>query len=254
MGEEKKKGSGGAPMLSSYNIHQRIHRIMSALDYIKKDKDIKDKGGRKMYSVTGHDNVTRVIHPLLVKYRVNLIPTGEEMVQEGNRTRICVTFRWVNIDKPEDFIEQKWYGYGIDHSDKGPGKAISYAQRYIVLKTLHLETGDRDLEEDDTDFNPEDEHSQGETTKPSPKQQKPTGNHPDYDKQLGEKITPDLLNEIYEIGYGMKWQAPAIMAFVQKNFGGKNPPTLTCDEGLQCIDTLKEYGKTSANENDIPLG
>ena len=47
------------------NIHQRINRIMKEVDYVKKDKEIQF-GNRAGYSVTGHDAVTKLIHPKLV--------------------------------------------------------------------------------------------------------------------------------------------------------------------------------------------
>ena len=131
---EESKNKGGAPKKSSYNVHQRISRIMSELDYVKKDKAIKDKSGKKMYSVTGHDNVTNMIHPLLVKHGVNIIPDMDDVTQEGNRTRVKIVFSVVNIDSPDDFFTQRWYAYGIDHSDKGIGKACSYAQRMFILR------------------------------------------------------------------------------------------------------------------------
>lgn len=141
------------------NIHQRINAVMAEVDYIKKGKLIKVGGGS--YSVTGHDAVTALVHPLLVKHGINILPTFNKMeaemilvkkydkVNEMHRVRVDASFKWVNIDKPEDFIEQSWSGYGCDSSDKGPGMAISYIQRYVVLKTLHIETGEKDLEENE---------------------------------------------------------------------------------------------------------
>lgn len=145
------------------NIHQRINAVMAEFDYIKKGTKIIDKTGKPLYSVTGHDAVTKMIHPLLVKHGINLIPSGESMTQEGNRTRIEMVFAWVNIDKPDEKIQQKWFSYGIDYSDKGPGSAFSYAQRYIILKTLHIETGEKDIEEHNTEFD-----NSKETTPTSP--------------------------------------------------------------------------------------
>lgn len=149
------------------NIHQRINKVMAEVHYIKKNKKIEI--GKGSYSATGHDSVTALIHPLLVKYGINIVPTFNKMeaemilvnkqvwennkkvekVSEMHRVRVDASFKWVNIDKPDDFIEQSWSGYGCDSSDKGPGMAISYIQRYIVLKTLHIETGEKDLEEND---------------------------------------------------------------------------------------------------------
>ena len=130
------------------NVHQRISRIMSEIDYIKKDKSINfGKGGG--FTVVGHDAVTKLIHPLLVKHGVNIIPTIKQTIQEGNRSRVDLEFRWVNIDNPDDHFITEASGYGIDQQDKGIGKGWSVAQRYTVLKTLHLETGDKDIEDDD---------------------------------------------------------------------------------------------------------
>jgi hypothetical protein len=141
------------------NIHQRINKVMGEIDYIKKNKSISLKGGT--FTVTGHDAVTALVHPLLVKYGINIIPTFEGMYSEmiivkkydkemeQHRVRVDASFRWVNIDDPKDFIRQEWSSYGCDSTDKGPGMAISYIQRYVVLKTLHLETGDKDLEENE---------------------------------------------------------------------------------------------------------
>ena len=154
------------------NIHQRINAVMAELNYIKKGTKIVDKTGKPLYSVTGHDAVTKLIHPLLVKYGINLIPSGESMAQEGNRTRIEMVFIWVNIDKPEDYFKQKWFSYGIDYSDKGPGSAFSYAQRYIILKTLHIETGEKDIEEQDTPFDAPEETT-ASTDNPTQEQETP---------------------------------------------------------------------------------
>ena len=135
------------------NIHQRLNAIMGDVDYIKKNKSIKIGGGG--YSVVGHDSVTALIHPLLVRYGVTLIPSVKEVLQEGNRTSVKMEFSWINIDDPKDCIINFCAGYGIDQQDKGIGKAISYAQKNIILKTLHIETGERDIEEDDIDFSNE---------------------------------------------------------------------------------------------------
>jgi len=141
------------------NIHQRVNAIMADWEYVKKNKIIKNKKGEVLFTVTGHDDVTALVHPLLVKHGVNVIPTFKEMRTEVlkveyygkdqfvNRERVDAVYRWVNIDKPEDFFEQDWSAYGCDDSDKGPGKAMSYNQRNAILKTLHIETGEKDPEE-----------------------------------------------------------------------------------------------------------
>lgn len=135
---------------ASLNIHQKIIGIMSELDYIAKG----DKTVNGQYRFVSHDQVTAKIHPLLVKYGVTVIPSVESMQQEGNRTTVTLTITFTNADDPKDGFTARYIAQGIDGGgydrdgrekaagDKGPGKAISYAYKYAILKTFCLETGE----------------------------------------------------------------------------------------------------------------
>jgi hypothetical protein len=120
------------------NIHQRMHAVMTDLDYIEKG-DAKVNG---QYRFVSHDQVTSKIHPLLVKHRLLILPSVHECLQENNRTKITLQLAIINIDQPGDYVLVQFPGYGIDSGDKGIGKAISYAYKYGLLKTFCLETGD----------------------------------------------------------------------------------------------------------------
>lgn len=120
------------------NIFQRIVDVMSELDYIQKG----DKKVNGQYTFASHDQVTAAIHPLFVKHGICCIPTVDKSEQLGTRTEVTLRVRFVNIDDSKDWVESNWLGFGIDAGDKGPGKAISYAYKYAILKTFCLETGD----------------------------------------------------------------------------------------------------------------
>lgn len=123
--------------MTTLNLWQRIAAAQKAVDYIQKEK----KSGMN-YSIVSHDAVTAKVRPVLVENGVLYYPIGIENVQDGNRTQVKLTVRFVNVDKPDEFFDVPSLGYGIDSQDKGPGKAISYAVKYALLKTLGLETGD----------------------------------------------------------------------------------------------------------------
>jgi hypothetical protein len=123
--------------MTAKNIHQRLHACMQAVDYIQKEK----KAGMQ-YSIVTHDAVTAKVRPVLVEHGVLYYPVAMTRSQNGNRTEIDLTVRFANIDEPMDFIDVVACGYGVDTSDKGPGKAISYAVKYALLKALGLESGD----------------------------------------------------------------------------------------------------------------
>lgn len=125
-------------MTATSNILQRLHAVMQEVDYIQKDP--KKQG--MQYSYVSHDKVTGLVRPVLVKHGVIYYPQDMECRQDGNRTEVRMCIRFANIDDKTDYIDVQTLGYGIDSQDKGPGKAISYAVKYALLKALGLETGD----------------------------------------------------------------------------------------------------------------
>jgi hypothetical protein len=130
--------------MSEKNIYQRILSVMAEVAYIKKE----DKKVNNQYTFVSHDEVSRVLHPMLVKHGIVVTPSVTSWSQDGNRTSADVTVSFVSADKPEDRVDVHSFGFGIDPQDKGPGKAVSYATKYAMLKTFVLETGDdpeRDL-------------------------------------------------------------------------------------------------------------
>jgi hypothetical protein len=132
------------------NILQRLHAAMGEVDYIQKEK----KQGMR-YSIVSHDAVTAKVRPILVKHGIMYYPVSSLRSQTGNRTEMDLTVRFCNIDDRGDFIDVVATGYGVDDQDKGPGKAISYAVKYALLKALGLETGDDPDLDQDTPHKPE---------------------------------------------------------------------------------------------------
>ena len=124
--------------MSELNIYQRVLAVMSELSYVQKG----DKTVNNQYRFVGHDAVSEAIHPMLVKHGIAMIPSVSCWKQDGNRTEVDVTVSFINADKPEDRFDVQTFGFGVDQQDKGPGKAVSYATKYAVLKTFVLETGD----------------------------------------------------------------------------------------------------------------
>ena len=124
--------------VTGWNIYQRVLGVMSELFYIQKS----ETRVNNQYRFVNHDQVTAKIHPLQVKYRFLMIPSVQKHSQEGNRTTVDQIVHFINVDKPEDQFSINTFGYGVDPSDKGPGKAVSYAFKLAALKAFMLETGE----------------------------------------------------------------------------------------------------------------
>lgn len=136
--------------MTAQNVHQRLAAVMAEVSYIQKEK----KSGMN-YTIVSHDAVTAKVRPALLKHGIVYYPVRCEHTHNGNRAECAMTVRFVNIDQPDDYFDVPTFGYGIDAQDKGPGKAMSYAVKYALLKALGLETGD-DPDTESMDYSPAD--------------------------------------------------------------------------------------------------
>jgi hypothetical protein len=51
---------------------------------------------------------------------------------------------FINVDEPTQILSVVLTAHANDHGDKAPGKTVSYATKYAILKVLQLETGEDD--------------------------------------------------------------------------------------------------------------
>lgn len=147
-GDEEIGRAEGAPV-EALNLW---HRMIVARKHFRYVKKIRKQG--MMYATTNHDEVTRVAEEALSIANVLAIPTTLEHGKAGNTTwaRCSVTF--INPDNPLESYEVVMFGEGNDKTDKGPGKAISYAVKYCYLKGLMVETGEKDADMEDVKSEP----------------------------------------------------------------------------------------------------
>lgn len=137
------------PDISRPNILQRLNAVMEQVKFVQKEK----KQGMR-YSIVSHDSVTKLVRPKMVENGIVYWPTDMHIEQVGNRTQLTCKVVFASIHDKTDCIEVSTAGFGIDDQDKGPGKAISYAVKYALLKALGLESGDDPDEDQDAMLKP----------------------------------------------------------------------------------------------------
>lgn len=146
--------------MSDKNIFQRLSAITAELPIVAKNLFVetsKEKGYRAVSEV----DILNAVKPLEVKYGVYSYPVSRELVtdeilqsetQYGTKTtffsRIKTTYRFVNVDDPEDYIETQTYSECIDSQDKGSGKGMTYGDKYALMKAYKIVTGE-DPDKDD---------------------------------------------------------------------------------------------------------
>lgn len=146
-------------VMTELNIYQRINEIRKKVDYIQKNKDV-STGGSSYKAVT-HDQVTAIVRQYMIEFGVVCVPNlvtsrANDRVGDAKQFRYDATysFDFVNCDKPEEKITILIESHAMDNADKAPGKAISYAKKYAVLKLLEIETGeDEESRYQSADFN-----------------------------------------------------------------------------------------------------
>lgn len=134
------------------NIYQRLNAIKKDVAYIKKDKEVTGAGS---YMAVTHDAVTAATRAKFVEHGVLVMPfeLSSAVVDSGMVTgkgnpiiRFEARYRvsFMNIDEPADSASIELAAHALDQGDKAPGKALSYATKYAVLKVLQMETGDEE--------------------------------------------------------------------------------------------------------------
>ena len=125
--------------VSKTSLAVRMYNVMKDAKSVTKETA---RGGIP-YKIVTHNEVNNTIKTEMIKQGIIAIPSVSNHSREGNFTMVSIDVKFMNIDNPEDcYIAKGFVGYGVDPSDKGIGKAISYATKYALLKTFMLEIGD----------------------------------------------------------------------------------------------------------------
>lgn len=112
--------------------------------------------GKNQYKAVGEADVLAAVKPAEEKHKVYSYPFDREIVEssvivtqkaDGTESRqqfmrIRTVYRFVDMENPSDYIDIITYGDGVDTQDKAPGKAMTYADKYGLLKAYKIITGD----------------------------------------------------------------------------------------------------------------
>lgn len=136
------------------NIFKRLSRITSEITAVAKNLNV--GWGKSSYKAVGEADVLAAVKPIEAKYGVYSYPYSREIIEsavlvsvkdDGKESkqqflRVKTVYRFVNVDDPADYIDITTYGDGVDSQDKAPGKAMTYGDKYALLKAYKIITGD----------------------------------------------------------------------------------------------------------------
>lgn len=144
-----------AYMASEYSISifKKMAAVSAELSKVAKDLSVGAKGSS--YKAVSEGAVLSAVKPLEDKYGIYSYPISREIVQseivratdrEGRERltffeRIKTVYRFVSIDDGS-YIDVMSFGDGMDSGDKSVGKAMTYSDKYALMKAYKIETGD----------------------------------------------------------------------------------------------------------------
>jgi len=127
----------------SLNIYQRLSNVRKTCSYLRKENE-----GYQFKYVSSSQTLGH-LHNAINENGLILIPEivsqelQETTNQKGNKeffTKLNMVFTWVNIDNPDEKIVCQWTAQGLDNAEKGIGKALTYAEKYFLLKFFNIAT------------------------------------------------------------------------------------------------------------------
>lgn len=135
------------------NIFQRMSAITAEMTAVAKNLQVGT--GKSQYKAVGEADILAAVKPLEAKHGVYSYPISREIVESGTMERetnygksvqlymrIKVVYRFLCIDNPDSFLDIESFGDGVDTQDKAPGKAMTYADKYALMKAYKIITGD----------------------------------------------------------------------------------------------------------------
>ena len=120
-------------------IHQKILNIMRKVEYLAKDDTVEYKSVK--YKALSEEKVTTIMRKVILEEGITVYPVEMTETREGDITHVHVKYRLTDIEDGSS-IEVVSCGDGYDTQDKGSGKAMTYAFKYMWLRTFAIPTGE----------------------------------------------------------------------------------------------------------------
>jgi hypothetical protein len=143
-------------------MKELLMKIQNVADAIKGiEKDMTVGKGNYSYKAVSDTMVTLKVKEAEKENGIISIPIKQDLVssevlridkQKKNSSEVTESIQYVDVvkmtlriydlDNPEHYIDVDSFGRGLDSSDKGFGKASTYARKYALLNAYKIATGE----------------------------------------------------------------------------------------------------------------
>lgn len=143
------------------NVYQKLAKVRKKVPYLKKDQK------SNQYSYVGSSGVLGALNEEINKVGLILKPEiinwhvsdnhEQRWMQDKIKkepiptdrvtyfTELEMLMTWIDVDNPQEKVECRWYAQGVDIAgEKGVGKALTYGEKYFMLKFFNIATDSDD--------------------------------------------------------------------------------------------------------------
>ena len=133
------------------SIYKKLHEIQKQVSHLSKDSKSHN------YTYVSGSKVLEAIKPLMERY--GLILKQEAVSIENTRqdyktkygekseilTKVMMRFTWIDIETGDKDVNE-FGANGQNDWEKGLGSALTYGERYFLLKYFHISTDEDDVD------------------------------------------------------------------------------------------------------------
>lgn len=154
MEEKKIENTSKKTQNNKLNIYQKMSIATKKIQTVAKNLKV-GEGTKSEYKAVKEADVLNAVKPIEIELGIYSYPLDRKILKDERTVfknkfgenenfviRLETIYRFINTDNPEEFIDIKTYGDGVDSQDKAPGKAMTYADKYALLKAYKIQTGD----------------------------------------------------------------------------------------------------------------
>jgi hypothetical protein len=155
------------------SVAQKIVLVMRDVGCLSKDKKLE---GGQAYRYLSEERVTAELHESCAKHGLAIVPSGMAILEtridktrnDSNMfvVRIAASYRLMDSDEPDSFIDVQVLGEGSDMGDKALAKCQTNALKYMLRQSFLISSGD------------DPDHTASEETRHTPAQPQPQAQTP----------------------------------------------------------------------------
>ena len=153
-------------MSDNLNLYQKIVEVRKSIGSIKKDA-VAGKNSKFSYEYVSGSSILNKIKEEMNNQRLLFIPIIKnkkmDRIESTDRygkpaityiVELDLDYKWINADNPEETFIINFYAVGEQNDpSKAFGTALTYSERYILLKEFNLPTDEDDADSKEIETN-----------------------------------------------------------------------------------------------------